>query len=612
LITISPGPARSAILTALLALVLSLSCFLSTSKQPQPQYVIVIIMDAVRPDHVSCYGYERNTTPAIDELASKGAVFDDAIAQAPWTLSSVATLLSSTFPSQHGASRIEGKNVPLQSTATTIGEILMSQGYKTCAMSTAQIFTPALGLSQGFAEAYVIGGTKNILEKVAAPQLTDAAVAWLRKNRKEKCFLVLHHYDPHSVYIAGEECLSRFDPGYEGPFRFRFGSLDILQMAKVGRISDAVDLTDEDVHHIKALYDCEILRTDRAIGRLVDSLEAWDCLEESMIFVTADHGEEFLEHGSIEHGQTVYEESIKVPLVLFCPSYVAGPLRVEDQVGLIDVTPTILNALSIERPQHFEGKSLMPLVSPDFGAFDESPRPCGIPAECLISEAVIHRSEKKALRWPPWKLIFDPFFGAAELYQITEDPNEITNLIETRSDIASDLTEVLLLMEPYYTGGWGVAWRGPRGNGTTRGRLTVDRGLIEATTHNFYPDVFPQSDSLVISSNRMEVFFSSGIGQSWRGVEVRMKSAARTRFDITWNGRRRFDVMIGHRQENVEFPVTLEPSRALVARQDLRDLFRNSDADCIIFWVGPGSQPTATEEKMDELRKKLKAIGYIE
>jgi hypothetical protein len=140
----------------------------------------------------------------------------------------------------------------------------------------------------------------------------------------------------------------------------------------------------------------------------------------------------------------------------------------------------------------------------------------------------------------------------------------------------------------------------------------VDRGLIEATTHNFYPDVFPQSDSLVISSNRMEVFFSSGIGQSWRGVEVRMKSAARTRFDITWNGRRRFDVMIGHRQENVEFPVTLEPSRALVARQDLRDLFRNSDADCIIFWVGPGSQPTATEEKMDELRKKLKAIGYIE
>jgi hypothetical protein len=569
-------------------------------------------MDAVRPDHVSCYGYERNTTPRIDELAGRGAVFDDAIAQAPWTLSSVATLLSSTFPCQHGAKRIEGRNVPLQNTATTIGEILTSEGYLTCAMSTAKIFIPALGLSQGFAEYHVIGGTKNILEKVAAPQLTDAAVSWLRKNRDEKCFLVLHHYDPHSVYIAGEECLSRFDPGYEGPFRFRFGSLDILQKAKVGRISEAVDLTDADIHHIKALYDCEILRTDRAIGRLVDSLEAWGSLEETMIFVTADHGEEFLEHGSIEHGQTVYEETIKVPLVLFCPPLVDGPLRVKNQVGLIDVAPTILDALSIERPQHFEGKSLMPFVSSDFGPIDESPRPSGIPAGCLISEAVIHRSEKKALRWPPWKLIFDPFFGATELYHIAEDPGERDNLIETREDIVEGLTDVLLLMEPYYTGGWGVAWRGARGNGRVRGRLTMDQGLLEATSHNFYPDVYPESDSLTISPNRMEVFFSSGMGQSWRGVEARMRSAARTRFDITFNGRKRLDVMIGHRLQNVEFPIALEPSSALVARQDLHDLFKNSDADCIIFWVGPGSHPTATEEKMDELRKKLKTIGYIE
>ena len=145
-----------------------------------------------------------------------------------------------------------------------------------------------------------------------------------------------------------------------------------------------------------------------------------------------------------------------------------------------------------------------------------------------------------------------------------------------------------------------------------RGRLTMDRGLIEATSHNFYPDVYPESDSLATSPDRMEVFFSTGIEQSWRGVEVRMKAAARTRFDITRDGERRFDVMIGHRQENVEFPIALEPSKALVAREDLHDLFKNSDADCIIFWVGPGSHPTAKEEKMDELRKKLKAIGYIE
>lgn len=609
---ISARSVRSAVLIVLMAVVLCSSCFLSTKERSQPQYVIIIIMDAVRPDHVSCYGYERNTTPNIDELAGDGVVFDDAISQAPWTLSSVATLLSSTFPCQHGASRVEGKNVPLKNTAMTIGEILMAEGYLTCAMSTAKIFTPTLGLSQGFSESYIVGGTEDVLEKVAAPQLTDAAVMWLRKNKNEKCFLVLHHYDPHSAYIAGEECLSRFDPGYEGPFRFRFGSLEILKMAKAGRISEAVNLTDEDVRHIKALYDCEILRTDRAIGRLVDSLEAWGRLEKSMIFVTADHGEEFLEHGSIEHGQTVYEETIKVPLVLFCPSYVAGPLRVGQQVGLIDVAPTILDALSIDIPPNFEGKSLMPLVSSKFGTFDKSPRPCGVPAGCLITEAVIHRSEKKSLRCPPWKLIFDPFFGAAELYKIAEDPNETANLIDTRGDIASGLTDVLLLMEPYYSGGWGVAWRGSSEGGRIRGHLNADQGVIEATSHDFYPDVFPESDTLVTSADRREVFFSTGIERTWRGAEVRMMSAARTRFDINLNGRRRFDVMIGHKLENVEFPISIEPSSALVARQDLRDLFQNSDADCIIYWAPPGSQPTATEEKMVELRKKLKTIGYIE
>ena len=113
----------------------------------------------------------------------------------------------------------------------------------------------------------------------------------------------------------------------------------ILKKARIGRLSE-IGLTDSDIRHIKALYDCEIVRTDASVGALVDSLEAWGRLERAMIIITADHGEEFLEHGSLDHGQTLYDESLKVPLVIFAPACVDAGGRFPEQVGLIDIGPT--------------------------------------------------------------------------------------------------------------------------------------------------------------------------------------------------------------------------------------------------------------------------------
>ena len=332
-------------------LLLQLGC----GKQNEPQYVIVILMDAVRPDHVGCYGYTRDTTPRIDRLAEDGVVFEDAVAQAPWTLPSLATILSSTFPCQHGAERVEGTNVAMKDREVTFVELLAEAGYRTCAMSSAVLFIPKLGLSQGFEESYVVGREEDVLERVAAMDLTDAAVSWLRQNRGDRCFLFIHHYDTHYPYMADEECLNRFNPDYEGPYRLRFGdkSLRILKMARAGRLSEAVDLTQADVEQIKTLYDCELVRTDRAIGNLVDSLSAWGCLEKSLILISADHGEEFLERGSLDHGQTVYDESLRVPLVVFGRRVIDQARRIADQVGLIDFGPTILEAAGLEIPAEF-------------------------------------------------------------------------------------------------------------------------------------------------------------------------------------------------------------------------------------------------------------------
>ncbi len=579
-------------------------------KQQVPDYIILIFMDAVRPDHLSCYGYDKTTTPHIDKLASGGIVFDQAISQAPWTLPSVATVLTSTFPCQHGAGRVQGRNVALSGKKGTLGEILSSKGYRTCAMSTAKIYTNQLGLRRGFQESFIIG-KGNPLEKVAANTLTEAAIRWLRKNRGKKCFLLIHHYDTHYPYVASAACIEKFDPDYDGRYRLQFGdvSLRILKKARLGKLAEAVNLSAKDIEHIKALYDCEIARTDAAIGRLIDSLDVWGCLEKSMIMVSADHGEEFLEHGSIEHGQTVYDESIRVPLIIYYPKLIKQPVRISDQVGLIDVAPTILDAAGIEVPTYFEGISLLRFIRAKPVSVPKQ-RPCGLPVRCLIAESIAHRTERKAIRCPPWKLIFDPFFGAVELYNIKNDPLERENLIKTNRETAHKLTSMLLSsMEQYYPGGWCIAWRDPKER-RVRVTLTLSLPATEVVAHNFFPHAGDSPDSLEMSRDKRRIFFMTKGDVDWRGVEVRMASRAKVTIEI--GGVNQIAASIGETTSSLPTPLIVSPEEAKVERSHLQALFAQSSAQWIIFWLEPGSQPGATAARQDELRRKLKAIGYID
>lgn len=597
------------------ALLAALPLLTGCGSRSKPQYVIVILMDAVRPDHLSCYGYERQTSPRIDAIAEAGVLFEDAVAQAPWTLPSVATIESSTFPSQHGAHRVGGRNIAMENQQVTFVEILAREGFKTCALSTAKIFVPGLGLSQGFNESYIVGRNPVVLEKVAAAELTDAAVTWMRQHKGDRCFLFIHHYDTHYPYKASEDCTGRFNPGYEGPYRTRFGdsSLRILKSARAGRLNEAVDLTPADVEQIKTLYDCEIIRTDKAIGRFVDSLEAWGCLEKSMIIISADHGEEFLERGSLDHGQTIYEESIRVPLVVHCPRVGAAATRIGHQVGLIDLGPTILETLGIEIPATFEGRSFLDLMTGGPAPPQHELRPCGLPVSCLVSEAIAHRPEKKAIRCPPWKLVYDPFFGATELYNLVEDPAETSNLIDRETETAANLTAILLAsLDAYYPGGWCIAWRGRSGDGAIRGEVNVGGGLVEVVGHGLDPEFDPGLDSLVTSGDGRHVSFKSMIDEAWEGIEIRMPSRQKVTIDLSAGGSSGLTVQVGADSDELIFPVTLVPDQATVARNQQHRLFEQQDADIVIFWIDPGSDPSATDSKQDELRRRLKAIGYIE
>ncbi len=566
------------------------AAFLLWPRPGTPRYVFLICLDAVRPDHLGCYGYTRATSPRIDQLAGEGALFEDAITQAPWTLPSIATVLSSTFPCQHGARRTEGTRVAYGGVPLNFVETLNSHGFET------SLFTGGLTLNG----------------KVPAAELSEAALDWLSERLDRKCFIVIHHYDTHSPYTASPECIERLDPGYQGRFRYRFGDFEMLRQARVGRLAEVIDLSPEDLTHIKALYDCQIMRGDSSIGIIADSLRAWGRLEEAMIIVFADHGEEFLEHGSIDHGQTVHEEILRVPLVIYCPSLITAPRRVERQVGLIDIGPTILDAVGVDKPSYFEGLSLMPLVSDRFDAPGSEKRPCGLPASCLISESIARRSEKKAIRRPPWKLIYDPFFGAGELYDISNDPFEHDNLIEIHPLTVSRLTDTLLTMQRYYPGGWCIAWRDLQGHGAVRGTVRVSGKIIEALGHNIFPEIDRETDLLVVADDWKTVRFTARAGPDWQGIEIRMGGKTDADLAITLGGRLPASTAIGYSVTQPEFPLALSPSQAAVERSNLHTLFGNPEVECVIYWIAPGTEPTATRKSQAELRQQLKAIGYIE
>jgi hypothetical protein len=554
-----------------------------------PHIVFMICLDAVRPDHLGCYGHPGNTSPRIDALAEDGARFADAVTQAPWTLPSIATVLSSTFPCQHSARRTEGTQIAYKGLAHNFVETLYSMGFQT------SLFTGGL----------------TIETKVPPEELSGAALDWLKPRLDERCLVVIHHYYTHGPYTADARSIERLDPGYNGRFKYRFGDFEMLKQARVGRLADVVRLSDRELEHVKDLYDCQIMRADASVGMIVDSLRAWNRLDESMIIVFADHGEEFLEHGSIDHGQTVYEETIKVPLVVYCPAFISKPAVVERQVGLIDLAPTILDALGIQKPSYFEGLSLMPLVSDRFEAPREPRRPCGLPASCLITESIARRNEKKSLRRPPWKLIYDPFFGAAELYNISSDPHERSNLAASRPGKVEELTDSLLVMQKFYPGGWCVAWREPA-QGPVRGKVNVQAALLEALAHNFFPEIDVETDSLVVSPDWHTVRFGTPGGTGWQGVEIRMAARGDVELDLTLDGRRPARTRVGYSAAETGFPLHVTPAEAAVDRKDLQTLFSDPATECVVFWIEPGSAPTAKTKAQAELRKQLKAIGYIE
>ncbi|HTG32270.1 MAG TPA: sulfatase [Thermoanaerobaculia bacterium] len=399
------GPSRTAATAATAAKTAPAS--FQTARRPRN--VIVYLVDALRADHLGCYGYARPVSPRIDNFARGAVLFRHTVAQSSWTRPAATTILTGLLPRTHG---VNGRRDVLAGQAVTLAERLRERGYHTAGLVTNGNVARSYGLGQGF-ETYQLLPRKHS----AATDVNAEAADWLRTRWKGDApfFLYLHTVEPHAPYAPPLPFRQRFAPGVrdEGLIRMNF-----LHRVEEGKIA----ATPEVLRNFMDLYDAEIAANDAAFGELLDLLGQRGLLEDTVIVFVSDHGEEFLEHGGWEHGRTLHQEMLDVPLIVRVPGMGSGRI-VQRQAQQMDVAPTILDLLNLPVPPDMDGRSLARWISGDGPPGDD-------PAESMaFSWLDQHGLRAAAVTTPGWRLIEDrlPVPGRA-LYDRQADPGEHRNL----------------------------------------------------------------------------------------------------------------------------------------------------------------------------------------
>ena len=361
--------------------------------------VLLITVDTIRADRLGAYGFEGIDTPSIDSLAARGVTFTRAYSPTPLTLPSHTSLFSGTFPPYHGVRDNGGFTVPDE--LTLLAESFAAQGYDTAAFIAAFVLDSRWGLDQGF-DTYIddfdVRGQRFIsMGAVQRPaeEVIDAALEWLEGEGGSPFFLWVHLYDPHTPYAPPE------------PYRSEYAGKPYLG---------------------------EIAYTDAQIGRLLEGLSGRGVSDDTFVVLAGDHGESLGEHGEVQHGFFIYEAATHVPLIVATPFEQFHGIERSQLVSLVDVMPTILEMSGAKIPAVVQGQSLVPLFS---GQPDDW-------RQYVYSETFYPRyhfgwSELQAIQDEQYKLILSP---EPELYDLTEDPSETTNLVDRERELFEQLEAV--------------------------------------------------------------------------------------------------------------------------------------------------------------------------
>ena len=370
---------------------------------PHLNNIFLVVIDALRSDHLGCYGYHRETSPEIDKIAGEGITFDKVMSQSSWTKPSVASLLTSTYPEIHGVKVIQDS---LSGQEAFLPTILKKFGYVTGCIQTNPFLSRESGFNQDF-DFYL--ELFDNAPGVYKPRINDAINAvfdWVDRFTVHPFFLYLHVLDTHNPYAPPKE----FN---------RFGD------------------TDQD------LFDGEVRFVDYYIGLIRRYLALKGLQEKTLFIITSDHGEEFGEHGHSYHAKHLYQEVLRVPLIISSPALIPSGLSIPTQVRSIDMVPTILQLLGIPPLAQHQGESLIPLLNlasaPERPALSQIGE--GNPAE--------KKNELISFNTGNYKLIWDKQTDTKELYHLVTDPQEKNNIADEEKEKCRDLqTQINIFLQP--------------------------------------------------------------------------------------------------------------------------------------------------------------------
>jgi len=448
--------------------------------------IVLIVVDTLRADHLGLYGYPRSTSPHLDALAVRGTVFDAAMAAAPWTLPSVMSIATSRVPSRHG---VVNDGLRLPEGVPTLAGSLREAGYATGGFVSHIYVTAPFGFDRGFEryEDFGLSRPGYRLEaglEPTADRVTTAALEWVEGRDAGPLFLFVHYFDPHWPYDPPEPHRSLFASDYAGPLDAGYDSISRFQ-------DPLVPIPDDYRRFLIDRYDGEIYFVDLQIGRLLDGIAAARGRRPIAVAITGDHGEEFKEHGSMGHGRQMYEEVVRVPLVIArgplagghgAPAGAAGAARVGLPVSGIDIAPTLLELAGLAAPEGMQGRSLAPLLGGAGGgpAGRSSGAGAGDAAVAgAICETVRMNTLRQAIREGPLKLIHVMDENRAELFDLAADPQERHDLAAARPEDRRRLARVLFARGDYLSGAWNLRWVGDGTRRRFEGRIRTE-GIVRS------------------------------------------------------------------------------------------------------------------------------------
>ena len=384
-------------------------------RRKDPSMVLLYVIDTLRADHLSVYGYKTETTPGLVQLMRDGVVFENAVANSSWTKPATASILTGLLPWSHGAEKSEDA---LTGSLTSLAAHLQGAGFQTGGFSANGNVSATFGFHHGFEEFSLMGRYD-----APAAEVQGVALAWIAaQDSSHPIFLYIHTIDPHAPYGPTDRFFSAAVSGSAGD---PVGTVPFMRQLAASKDEPDPALAQTLIE----MYDSEIESNDHQFSQLLEHLKQSGLYDQALILVTSDHGEEFYDHGSWTHGRTLYQEMLHIPLLVKFPENWAAGTRVHHTVQHIDLLPTILDYLAIPPPPELQGRSLLCTVDqtsaiPSASCNEVAPRP-------VFASVHYHNNHRQSVLLDGWKLILrsaDRLDRQAELFDLRVDPLERENL----------------------------------------------------------------------------------------------------------------------------------------------------------------------------------------